>query len=273
MPFRSHIARPMDFRSWPNLTLIAILTLITAVAVVLWLGGNPGSVLLTPVHAMLTWALLREIDPDHDWTALIGALVTGGFALTGRDLVSAVAVLVLMAAARVVTSTTGRRLLLTDILGLGLLGAVAGFTVAGWVAGFGMAIALYADDRIRGERRLPQVFAAAATAVGTTVVATVTDAFPDVAPQLSPVIVALAGAVSVILIFREPARPVTQVDARHAAFIDKGRLHGSRSLIGLLVFAMTLLTGIHSPGLIPVLVGLGLVIVSNELALYRRRDQ
>lgn len=272
MDFRTHLGRPMDFRRWSNIALAAIVLVSAGVAVVLWLSGEPGEIALTPVYAFLIWALLREIDPDHDWTALLGAGVTAVWGLTGGPLTSGLALAGLLVAARIITSTTGRRPLPTDLAGVTVFGIASGFSVEGWAAGFGIALAIYLDDRLSGDNRLAAIAASALTAIGTTVVANASGAFPERLPNIVQGVAAVAGIVALLILVRDPAEPISQVDARHAAFMDRVRLHVSRSVVGILVFLTAILTGVRADGLIVVIAALGLAVVSNEIALIRRRD-
>jgi hypothetical protein len=271
MDFRTHLGRQLDLRSRSNIAIAAICVAAGAVAVWLWVSGEPGTVILSPVYAFLTWALLREIDPDHNWTALTGATFTAAWALSGGPVASGLAIAGMMIAARIVTSTTGRRPLLIDLVGVSLFGIVIGFEVAGWVAGFGIAIAFYLDDRLALGNNRAALAAAASTAIGTTLVATASNAFSERLPVIQQWVVLAAGVVVLTLLIRDPAPPISQVDARHAAFIDGTRLHISRSLVGCLVFGTSILTGSASPGLIVLIVALGLAALSNELELLRRR--
>lgn len=255
----------------PNLAIAGTCLVSGAIAGFLWLGGEPGSIALSPVYAFLVWALVREIDPDHNWTALAAAAFTAAWALLGQPVVSGFAIGGLMVAARIATSTTGRRPLLVDLVGATVFGIVIGYGVAGWVAGFGIAIAIYLDDRLSGDNHLAAVAAAAITAIGTTVVATASDSFPDRLPDIVEWVTIAAGVAVLLLIAREPAPPISQVDARHAAFIEQTRLHTSRSLVGCLVFLMSILTGQESVGLIVIIVAMGLVVISNEVELLARR--
>lgn len=263
----------MDPRHLPNLLIGAIVIIIGGIAVVLWLNGAPGSIVLSPVVAFLIWGVLREIDPDHEWSALLGAVLAGTWGLTGRPLASVLALAGLMLTARLITHTTGRRPLPIDLGFVTVLGIAMGFSVEGWAAGFGIALAIYLDERFRGTVRLMAVGASAVTAVGTTVVATVAGAFPDRAPDVVEYMAVVAGLAALLLLAREPATPLSQVDARHAAFIDRARLHVSRSMIGVLVFLMTILTGADAVGLITVIGALVIAVISNEVELIRRRSQ
>jgi hypothetical protein len=270
MDFRSHLGRPLDLRNRFNIAVVAICVVAGAVGVWLWLTAEPWAVVLSPVYAFLIWALLREIDPDHNWTALVGAVFTAAWGLAGGPVVSGLAIAGMMIAARIVTSTTGRRPLPVDLLGVTVFGIVIGYTVAGWVGGFAIAIALYLDDRLSGDNSRAALVAAAATAIGTTLVATASGAFTERLVDVEQVAVLAAGAVALILLIRDPAPPVSQVDARHAAFIGEQRLHVSRSPIGCMVFVASIITGSESPGLAALIVALGLAVVSNEVELRRR---
>jgi hypothetical protein len=259
-----------DFKAPTTIAMITIVLGAGAVALVLWLTGSPaGYIFYAPAHAFVSWALLREIDPDHNWTALVGAAGAGAWVLWGGLHISLLAVGVVMVAARIVTETTGRRPLPTD-LGVMVGACLIGFTVAGWVAGFGLAIALYLDDRLAEQSRGIQIASSAVTAIGTTVVATLTDAFPATLPEIVPYVAITAGVIALLLVVREPADPITQVDARHKSFLHPERLHASRSLVGVLFFAMSLLLGVDAEGLTPVLFALTLALISNEVELVRR---
>jgi hypothetical protein len=115
------------------------------------------------------------------------------------------------------------------------------------------------------------VAASALTAIGSTVVANVTGAFPERLPNIVQAVAAAAGVVALLLLARDPAEPISQVDARHSAFMDKARLHVSRSVVGILVFLMAILTGVRAEGLIVLVTALGLAVVSNEIEFIRRR--
>lgn len=271
MDFRSHLSRPMDFRIVANLAIGGICVLAAVVAVILWLDGAEASIVFAPVYTFLVWALVREIDPDHNWSALAAASFTATWVLLGEPISSGFAIAGLMLMARIVTSTTGRRPLPVDLVIMTIFGIAIGFGVAGWVAGFGIAIGLYIENRLGDRSRLGTVAAAAVTAIGTTVVATAADVFPDLRPDIVEWVIIAAGVTALVLIVRDPAPPISQVDARHAAFIDQTRLHTSRSLLGCVVFVMSILTGEESIGLVAVIVAMVLVVISNEIELQRRR--
>lgn len=271
MYFRSHVGRPFNFRATSNLLIVILVVVAAGIAIVLWANGEPaGIILYAPAYTFVAWALIREVDPDHNWTALVAAVGAGGWILFGGDRVSVLALGVLVLVGRLVTESTGRRPLITDLLGL-VLAALVAFTAEGWVVAFGVAIALYLDDRFADVSHWAQIWISAGIALAATLIATFTDAFSESLPGVRPVIVIVAGVMTLILVMREPAEPITEVDARHKAFLRKDRLHASRSLVAVLVFAMSLLTGLTSLGLIPTLFGLALIVVSNEMESIRRR--
>ncbi|MFZ0015012.1 MAG: hypothetical protein WAL25_12955 [Acidimicrobiia bacterium] len=273
MPIRSHLGRSLDVRHPFNVAVLGLMAAAAIAALVLWLNGSDWSLFLAPVHLFVVWALLREIDPEHNWSAIVGGVVAGSWVLVGLPMASALAIGGLILAGRLVTETTGRRPLPIDLAGTTSYGIAIGFTIEGWIAGFGLALALYLDDRLSGESRGMQVAAAAVTALGATVVATASRAFPLALPGILPQMAIPAGLIALLLVVRDPAEPMCRVDARHAALVRADRLHASRSLIGVLVFAMVLLVGSEADALVPLLFALLLAVVSNELERLRRRSQ
>jgi hypothetical protein len=265
MAFRSHVARDFSAR-YPTHRLILLIGVgIGALAVVDWLtASGSATVLLSPLHVGIVWALTREIDPDHDWTAIAGAVFAGVWALYLGPTVSVLAVAAMLLAARVMSETTGRRPLLTDLVVLGGLGVAAGYTPEGWVAGVGMAVALFLDDR-RAPLRLPaQRWIALATLLGATTVAWVSDVTipTDVRGGLS-----LAAAVGAfLLIIRPPEEPVAVADARHATPLHRARIHMSRSITGIVIYGMAVMAGTEdAEGTVPLLAVMALIVASNEI--------
>ncbi|HZD24308.1 MAG TPA: hypothetical protein VE569_13045 [Acidimicrobiia bacterium] len=254
-----------------NLLLVILLAAVGVIAIALWVSGDSAEIIFfAPAYVFFTWAVIREVDPDHNWTALVAAAAAGGWVLIGGDRVSVLALGVLILVGRLVTGTTGRRPLLSDLVAL-LLAALIAFTGESWVVAFGLAIALYLDVGFSETSHRVQIWVSAGVAVAATLMATLTNAFPTMLPGVRPTVAIAAGALALILVVREPAEPITQVDARHKAFLRQDRLHASRTLVGMVVFAMSLVTGIDNGGLVPTLLALGLVVVSNEIELIRRR--
>lgn len=220
--------------------------------------------LLAPVFVGVVWALLREIDPDHDWTAIAGGAFAGYWVLAQDSAVSILAVVALMVGARVMSETTGRRPLLSDLLGVGALGIAVAFTVEGWVAGLGLAGAIFLDHR-RAERRLrAQPWIALATALGATITAWATGV--TLSPStISTRVAVVAAVVALALILRRPAEPVSLVDASRKTPILQSRLHMSRVVTGIVVYGMAVvIDSLDAEDLVPLLAAMALAIISNE---------
>lgn len=271
MAFRSHVLRPFDMARMSNRLAVLITLAAGIAAVVLWFLEAGMEVFWAPVHAFVGWALVREIDPDHDWTALVAAILAAVWVLVGTPM-SALALVGMMVAARLVLNSTGRRPLATDLAMLAAVATIISITALGWVGGFGLAVAIYIDERMAKEHNTTALFAAAAGALGASAVATLAGAFPRELPPVRPLLVAAAGILALLTVVREPEVPTSQVDARTKEFLEPRRLHASRGMVGVLVFVASVLAGIDGAAVVPLLVTLALVLASNELERIRRRD-
>lgn len=236
-----------------------------------WLTGGEMTALWAPVHTFLAWALVRELDPDHESTALIAGFATGLWILGGFQVVGALTLLGLMLAARVVVRTTGRKPLVTDLVMLGLFAAAISFTVTGWVTGFGLAVAIYIDDRMSREPGTAAALTAAFAALGSSVVATLNQVLPQQMPDIRPLLVVGVGVLALIAVIREPEVPTSLVDSRMKTPIGQARLHTGRGLVGVLMFVATFLVGPNALAMGPVVIAVALVLVSNEIERLRRR--
>ncbi len=283
MALRTHLGRGFSLRHPTHRYLAAICGVVLIAAVYQWATAvepqgpitfisDRSSPLLAPVVAFLVWALLREIDPDHDWTALTGAAFAGTWILVEGTTVGGLAIAGLMVSGRIVSGTTGRRPLLTDLLVVGVFGAAISFRPEGLVAGLTLATAIVVDDLMAPQdRRLPQQpWIAGAVAVTAALVAVATDVTLDFAPYRLTVVMA-AQLLFLYLLLRRPLGPQSLVDARHGATLSRRRLHASRALIGLAVLAIAwVLDGPRSEGVVPLLAALLLAAVSNEIEAIRR---
>ena len=266
---RSHIGRPVDLSLRSN-QMIAALTLIVAVAgIALWWSGESPDAWLAPIHTFIFWALVRELDPDRHWTALLAGAIAGLWILLGHDIVSAFALAGLLMAGRLVLNPVGLRPLNTDLIAMVIVATVVAFTPAGWLAGSGIAVALYLDARFAEEARQAPLFAAIGAALGASVMATVTDALPQSIPEVNPLIVSLLGLMGLIIVIRDPLPVLSTVDHSDEKLMDTGRLHATRVLIVVLVFIAAVLAGDAATDLIPVIVTIALVLISEEVKRLR----
>jgi hypothetical protein len=176
-----------------------------------------------------------------------------------------------MLASRIVVETTGRRPLVGDLVAMVVLVAAISFTLLGWVMGFGLAVALYVDDRLAEEHTRQALLAALAGAVASTAVVTLSGAVPESPPEVRPFLAAMVGVLALAAVGREPVDPVTFVDSRHKRFLRRDRVHAGRALSGLLIFVGALVTGDDAPAVVPMALALAVALVSSELERWRRR--
>lgn len=262
---RSHIGRPIDLSLRSNQLIAAVTLLIGVAGVVLWWSGESPDAWLAPIHTFIFWALVRELDPDRHWTALAAAIVAGIWVLLGYDIVSAFAVGGLLMAGRLVLNPVGLRPLNTDLAAMAVAATVVAFTPAGWVAGSGIAVALYIDARFAQETRRAPLLAAIGAALGASTVATVTDALPQNIPEVNPLIVSVLGLMALIIVVRDPLPVLSTVDHSAEKMMETGRLHATRVLIVVLAFTASVLAGDAASALVPVVVTIALVLISEEV--------
>lgn len=265
MEIRTHVGRDMDFSLWSNRAIAVLGGLALVVAGALWLTGTDAGVLWAPLHVFVFWALVREIDPDHDYTAIVAGVVAGGWVLAGQPAVSLFPIAGMLLATRIVTNTTGRRPLLADLVVLAALATGISFTDVGWVAGFGLAVAIYVDDRMSGEPTRAGVITAAAAAVGSAVLASLTNAFPRELPDVMPAVVVVTGFLALLAVVREPELPLSVSDSRMKTPITQPRLHASRVLFGAVLFGVAILAGSNGISVVPLIVAFALALASNEV--------
>ena len=92
----------------------------------------------------------------------------------------------------------------------------------GWVFGFGLAIAIYLDDRMADFHKNQATVAAIGAAVGASLVATLTDAFPESLPPIRPPLTLALGILALIAVLRDPLDPVSLVDSRKKTPLRRG---------------------------------------------------
>jgi len=161
------LVRPIDPRYPSN---IAVLIIATIVAITTMAAGQEisGSVAFASfIGAFLTWAIGRELDPDHS----ISALLAAGFSapimiwLGPPDLLLMTAVLML---ARILIRSSGLPPTVLDLVAVSLLGAALGLREGGWLLALGLAFGVVRDRSLPGSpprfaRIAGWVIAAAAT--------------------------------------------------------------------------------------------------------------
>jgi hypothetical protein len=254
-----------------NRLVIGLTAFAAIAALVVMLTSGITDVWLAPIHTFLTWAFVREVDPDHDWTALTAGFIAGLWVIAGQQVMSALALLGVMVAARLVLNSTGRRPLLTDLIFLAVMASAIAFTPEGWIAGFGLALAIYVDERFIGPVGPRALIAATLAALGVSAVATWTEAIPQTLPDIRPLFAFIVGVIALVAIVREPVAPLSITDSRDRRLLEARRLHATRSLVGVVLFLAALLMGPDSLGLLPAISGFVLALAAGERVRMARR--
>ena len=251
MAFRSHVMRSLDLSVVSNRLVIGLVGVAAIGSLAMILTGGSTDLWLAPIYLFISWALVRELDPDHQSTALISGIASALWVFAGYDSSAWFAGIGLLLAARLISNSTGRRPLVTDAIGVGVLGVVISFSVAGWVAGFGVALAIYIDDRMADTHHTYSVIVAALTGLGASVVATAAMVFPQEVPDIRPFVAIGMGLLALVAVIREPEAPYSLVDSRMKNPLNPSRLHAARGLVGILVFIAAMLSGPESSAMQP----------------------
>ncbi len=169
------IGRPVDPRYPTNraIALIAVSVIVIAAITQIWsgkgwlesaVGGIPYG-----IAVFVSWALGRELDPDHDLAAFGAAALMGLGLVVWHDLPNLGLVFWLLLIIRVVNRTTGLAVTMIDSLGVIAFGVL----LAGqgnWGLGIITALALLLDSQLT-PRNPRQLWFAGVALVGTLVVA------------------------------------------------------------------------------------------------------
>jgi hypothetical protein len=269
--FRSHVLRPLDPSDPWNRAVLALTAVAGVAGAYLAFAADREPFLAVEAagYTFLAWALTRELDPDRQVSAVILAVLAGAWAILGYGIVL-LPFAGLLAAARLVVETTGRRPLPTDLAVLAVVATAISITRLGWVVGFGLAVAIYVDDRMSGEQNRAALLAALGAAVGSTVVASLSGAFPRSLLIVRPLLIAALGALALIAVLREPLDPVSFVDSRSKAFLRKDRLQAGRALCAIILFFGAVVSGESAPDVLPMALVVAFSLASSEIERTRR---
>ena len=268
---RSHIARPFDLSDPWNRAVLALSPIAAVIGAYLTIfqDREPFLAVQAGGTAFLSWALCRELDPDRQVPAIVLTVFGGGWALLG-DETAILPFAGLLLVARLLVESTGRRPLPTDLAVVAVIASVISFTPLGWVMGFGVAVAVYVDDRMAETSNRAALIAAMAAAVGSSVVASLTDAFPREMPSFRPILIASLGMVAVIAVLREPVDPVSFVDSRNKRFLRRDRVHAGRVTAAILVFIGSVVAGQGALAVVPMALVIVTALASTEVERLQR---
>ena len=208
---------------------LAVATAVVSLVAVL--NGSAADTLLAPVYLLVMWALVRELDPDHETSAILTGVATAVWVLAGLDTEAWLGAGALVIAARLVSNSTGRRPLRTDLVAIGIGAVAISSTIAGWIGALGIAIAIYINDRLDSEQDSINAIAAALTALGASLVAVARGVFTGTNIDPEPQVVIAVGILALIAVVREPETPHSLVDARRKTPLEPRRLYNTRVLV------------------------------------------
>ncbi len=263
--------RPLDPASPWNRAAVVISFVAGVIGAVLTLGYEREIMLAVEAGgtSFLSWALVRELDPDHQGSAIAAAIAGGAWVLVGEP-IALVPLIGLLLISRLLVETTGRRPLPIDLAAMAVVATAVSATPLGWVMGFGLAVAIYVDDRMAEEHNRQALLAALAAAVGSSAVVSLTRALPEALPTIRPLLSALIGLLALYAVVREPVDPVSFVDSRSKRFLRRDRLHAARAVAGVLLFIGVFVSGAASSAVIPMALALAIALASTELERYQR---
>jgi hypothetical protein len=269
--FRSHITRPLDPTNPWNRAVVLVSVLAGVVGAILTVVSDRDVMLAIQAGgtSFLSWAVVRELDPDRQASAIVAGVGGGAWALMGEPTALLPFVGLLMIS-RLLVETTGRRPLATDLAGLAVVATVISYTPLGWVMGFGLGISIYVDDRMAEEPNRQALLAALAAGVGSSVVVTLVDALPGALPSVRPLLAALIGLLALIAVVREPVDPVSFVDSRSKKFLRRDRLQVARSVAGVLLFIAAFFSGESATAVVPMAFCLLVALASTEVERVQR---
>lgn len=208
-------------------------------------GRSPVRALFeSAVTVFLVWAVVRELDPDHQPSALIAATGAGAVSiLTGETSLAALAGLLF--AARITARSVGLRPLLTDIVVVGVFAGIFARTPLTWATGLAVATAVALDTNLPEPAPQRQIWLAAAIGVAVTLSAVLSSALA-VAWQLPGPASLVIGGVGLVAAATAPVKELRSVTDARKTPMQPERIHVAGLIaagaltLGLLVGGNTL---------------------------------
>lgn len=176
----------------------------------------------------LTWALVRELDPDHPLSALLGGVAAGGVSIATAT-ASALALAALMLSVRLVVRSTGLRPLLTDIAVVGAAVGALSRTPLVWAAGLALAFAVALDTGLPEPAPQRNLWLAGAIGLAVTLTAVLSDAL-RVSWSLPGATTTVLVAVALALVVTAPTDDLRSVTDYRPTPLHPERLRVARLL-------------------------------------------
>lgn len=239
----SSLGRPLDPRYKTNLLILilAVVAGMAGVGVALYDQRGPivaiGIGLLAGMLTVLTWALARELDPQHDYAAFVGLLpAVIAFFLSGDSALWTLLLLLLLA--RVVVRSVGPPALYTDSLVVLVITGIGVFGFQSWSLGIIAAVGFALDAVLVHPQRWQSAFGLVALAL-TGIYALSTDVDPLSLPTgwhlIIPTIILVGFAVRIA---RTNAVPVTSDQGDERLSVQRVQSAMSLTLLASILLAL-----------------------------------
>jgi hypothetical protein len=160
----SSTGRPLDFNYRTN-RIIAVITLIVLIGGFIYqlIIGNQWISALgwgfgVSISVFLSWAISREIDPDHDYSAFVGT----GLTLIGSIIWYPPSFFLLfwaLLASRIINHSTGFSANIADSVILTILTAILVIVFKDWITGIASGIIFLFDGILRRGKKRQYIFA------------------------------------------------------------------------------------------------------------------
>jgi hypothetical protein len=227
------LGRPPDPRYPTNLAILAFAMVVGAAGGALALLGGAGLVasaskgIVAGASVFFAWALSRELDPDHDWSAFVAAgLALGGLLLFDQP--AFLPLLFFLIAMRLISRTTGVPAKLGDSLSILAVAVLASFQ-SHWLYGLLAALGFAADSRLPRPNRQHALYAGAAALAAIAAAWLGPAPLPD--PDWSPVGLGAAGVLALVYLPHTlQLRSLAAVCDRYGQSLYAVRVRTSRGL-------------------------------------------
>lgn len=225
----THLGRTISLDDALNRWMLGVCAA-AAVAALAYPGGRSPAAAAFSVGltVFLVWALIRELDPDHPVTALVGAAAAGTLAIVTAAS-SLITVAIVMVTARIVVRSTGLRPLLSDIAVVGALVGAFSRTPLIWAVGLGLAFGVALDTTLPEPAPQRNVWLAGAIGLAVTLSAVLSGAVRIVWSAPGPVTVTL-GIVALALVTTAPSQEISSVGDYRRTPLHPERLRAARLL-------------------------------------------
>lgn len=244
------LSRPVDFSYPSNVFAVVMSGIGFAIGILLGIADDKNTldVAWLAVNASLTvfvaWALTRELDPDHNISAGIAAVLGVVGMIIWREPTNLIALYLVLVVMRGFVRTVGVPMRLLDLAGLVFGAGIVALTNA-WL-GFTTAAALLLDSILKPANQLARIFGVLAILV-TVAVATQTQNFEWDFSADTPILIGVAVISLLYLWSIFTAPPVTSVGDETQQPLDNTRLKTAQILALVSAWAVYLWAGEVSP--------------------------